>query len=378
MGARVEILFVCGAINGGAAASTLQLADELTRRGDRVAVLRAVRPSSTRRRLYKRLGNLAARLRRTPLWRPAELAARRVGDRLTDESTASGVTVWTAEVVENATATALLRVAPQVVVVNSVDRSGWRRSHAAVRAAGLPVVLYMREESSLGNLVNGMPAPDGLVGNSHALVERASALGFEATFVPSVIDLDRTRVEPRRERVVYINPVPGSGLDLAFAIAVACPDLEFSFVESWRIEPGAWRALEDRAASAGNVRMHRKAADVREIYETASVLLVPYPMDGRPRVVLEAQDSGIPVVATRVAALVEAVGPGGLTVPFDAPTGEWVDALRQVLDPDRYPEWCAAAREHARRDEVATERIVDTFRDAMAAVISGYPSSGAR
>jgi glycosyltransferase involved in cell wall biosynthesis len=90
----------------------------------------------------------------------------------------------------------------------------------------------------------------------------------------------------------------------------------------------------------------------------------------RPRVVLEAQANGIPVLATDLPALRETVGPGGSLVPADAPIAAWVEALGTCFDdPDRYQALVAAARAHAARDEVQPERVVARFEAVLAELV---------
>ena len=57
----------------------------------------------------------------------------------------------------------------------------------------------------------------------------------------------------------------------------------------------------------------------------ARVLLVPYRVDNRPRVVAEAQSNGIPVPASALPAHREA-GTRGVLVPGDASIRAWGDA----------------------------------------------------
>src|SRR5207244_11535542 len=102
----------------------------------------------------------------------------------------------------------------------------------------------------------------------------------------------------------------------------------------------------------------------------------PYLTNGRPRVVLEAQANGIPVLASNLPAVVEAVGPGGVTVEAEAPIAEWVDALNRLLEPATYDALTAAALAHAHRPEVDTEQIVTRFEDALAHLVRSDACGG--
>jgi glycosyltransferase involved in cell wall biosynthesis len=114
-----------------------------------------------------------------------------------------------------------------------------------------------------------------------------------------------------------------------------------------------------------NVVFQRRSDDPKRSYERAKVLIAPCRTDTRPRVILEAQANGIPVLAADQPSLHEAVGPGGVTVPLDAPIATWADALRSMLEAPRYDELVGAARAHARRDDARTDVIVARFREVL-------------
>ena len=97
------------------------------------------------------------------------------------------------------------------------------------------------------------------------------------------------------------------------------------------------------AARLPNVGFRPRTTDLGIIYRDARVLFVPHRVDNRPRVVVEAQANGIPVVASRYPGLVEAAGPGGVFVDPDAPEEAWIDAVahhgvRETCD-SRYGWW---------------------------------------
>ncbi len=102
------------------------------------------------------------------------------------------------------------------------------------------------------------------------------------------------------------------------------------------------------------------------------MLLAPFLLDGRPRVVLEAQSNGIPVLARDLPALRETVGTGGTLVRGDASAQEWADALGAMIDdPDDYQAACDAALEYAGREEVDPSVIVSRFEHALSELVAG-------
>ena len=96
------------------------------------------------------------------------------------------------------------------------------------------------------------------------------------------------------------------------------------------------------------------------------MLLATYPT-GRPRVVLEAQYNGIPVVALDQPALSEAVGPGGVLVSGDLSDDEWAERIAGVWDwdGDAYEEFERVARRHGTRTEVQPDAIAQQVERAL-------------
>ncbi|EEF25243.1 glycosyltransferase, putative, partial [Ricinus communis] len=162
-----------------------------------------------------------------------------------------------------------------------------------------------------------------------------SRLGLEIPVVPPLILQKAYRVQLTPRYVTMINPRPGKGADIALAIASACPDIRFSFVEAWgKLEPASL-AIKKQAQALPNVQWLRSQLDMRKIYSQTRVLLAPSRYkETWGRVITEAQFSGIPTIASDQGAFPETVGPGGIIVPINASTDEWIAALRRLWDCD--------------------------------------------
>lgn len=366
----MRILFVSGTAVGGSASSTRELAAALAARGHEVGLLARVATAPRRWMLQHRLVNAAVARDGSWLATPLTGAAGRIGRRARVVRT-EPFREWSCILVENALAGVRAEFRPEVVVASSIGRMAWRSVRAELVAAGIPSVLYMREESSIGHLEVSDAPPDLLLANAHQHEAAARAAGFTAHVVPSVVDLARARVASTRDVVLFVNPVEVSGRELAVGIARACPDLRFAFVESWPLSADERVWLDAACAGLANIERRPRVDDLRLLYGDARVLLVPYRTNGRPRVVLEAQVNGIPVLATDLPALTEAVGPGGIAVPVDAGPGEWAQHLRDLLDPDRYEALVAAAAAHAARDEVDPDAIVTRFESLVRPLAGG-------
>ena len=363
-------MFISDDSRGGSSTSQRQLARRLRGRGHEVEILASSVDSRVVRPLYLHQVDLSTRLRGSRV-RPLLLALQRPwGRRLHPVATPDHDT-WRAVVIENAFRALRRRFEPDVVVAASIDRVSWRRIHAQLRATGTPSVLYLREAAAIGHLtITGAP-PDLLLANAESLARAAREAGYHCEMVPSVVELGASATATTRESVVLVNPIEILGGDRVWAIASARPDIPFELRESNLFTDAERRVIEDRIRDHPNMRLLPFATRPADIYARARLLLVPHRVDNRPRVILEAQNNGIPVVASDLPGLAESVGPGGVLVPnADAPQ-PWVDAIGGLWDDEpRYEATVEAARIHAARDDVNPDRIVDRFEALVAATVA--------
>lgn len=374
----MKFLFVSNITRGGSSVSQRQLARRLTERGHEVEILAASVQSRVTRPLYDHQVDLSTKLRNSPV-RPVLLAMQRpMGRRIRLIDTPDHPT-WVCAVPENGFRSLRRRFEPDVVVAASIDRVSWRRLRAQLLAAAIPSVLYLREASAKGHLTVTGATPDLLLANAESLALEARAAGYECTVVPSIVELDQSRTETTRTAVVLVNPIEMLGGDRVWDLARARPDIPFVLRQSNMMSAAEIDAVTRPLADHPNVTLLPYTTCPAELYRDARVLLVPHRVDNRPRVVLEAQTNGIPVLATELPGLVEAVGAGGALVPNDAPAAAWVEALTAIWDDDiRYAELVGAATEHAGRDEVSPDRIVDRFESLVAALLARMPRHAPR
>ena len=368
----IDLLFVSGVDQGGSYMSTLRLASALGERGHRIAMVheRSDRPVITR--VSRRLNNLEVKLADHPPGGAARWVARRIGRRIEPQAAAS-FELSRAAVIENA-APALLDRHPSAVVVSSVSRVAWRRLHADARARRVPVVLYLREEFLLGHLALGVN-PDAVFANSESLAAGARAAGFDPALVPSIVDVSESQVDSTRRAVLVVNPTAHYGIDVVVPLAEANPDVPFVLQESAQLMPAERQRVEQVTRRLSNVELRSFAPNPRDVFRDARLLLAPYTdalASNRPRVVLEAQANGIPVLGATTAGLVETVGPGGVLLDLGAGIEAWSTVLREIWDDaHRYVALSAAAREHAARPDVDPDHIVDMFERTVTGMFGG-------
>jgi glycosyltransferase involved in cell wall biosynthesis len=197
------------------------------------------------------------------------------------------------------------------------------------------------------------------------------AYGIEPVVINPLFQPARYEVHSSRERVLFINPHPVKGVDIALDLAAACPDIPFDFVESWTLSDDQRSMLRERAGRLGNVTLHPRTDDMRIHYGRAKVVLAPSRWEETwGRIASEAHYSGIPVLATGIGGLAEAVGPGGVLLAPSAPPRDWISALRSLWDDGPfYSSLCEAAFRYARRPQIERElqinRLEEVLQDAV-------------
>ena len=286
------------------------------------------------------------------------LLKMRAGAAVRDRSV--GYDVYRAWFPEEAVAEVTARFAPDVAVVHSgapVIMSN------ALRSCRVPTVGYLRnvevdrsdgDPSQLRDLA--------LISNSQFTADwYAARYALRSEVVHPLFQAERYRTKSAQTHVVFINPHPLKGRDTAIAIAQACPEIPFLFVEAWTLGMADREALARQIDQLHNVTLLPRTNDMRQIYRRARVVLVPSQWEEAfGRVVAEAQFSGIPAITSAIGGLPEAVGTGGILVPADAPIETWIDSVRSVWFDDELRERLAtAARAHASRPGLDRDHQLD-------------------
>lgn len=245
-------------------------------------------------------------------------------------------------------------------------------------ARGVPVVLFLRnvEFDDLGGDLGALGPVPAIANSAFTAGRYREAFGLDPVVVHPTFTPERYRTPTDRSRVTFINPRPEKGLQTALALAAACPDIPFDFVEAWNMSAEERRALTGRVAPLRNVTLRPGTEDMRTIYRSSRVVLAPSQWEEAfGRIAAEAHFSAIPVIATRCGGLPEAVGPGGLLVDPEAGIDAWVAALRALWDDAAlYDRLSRAAAEHAVRPALDRDTQMDTILQVLcAAATEGAP-----
>jgi glycosyltransferase involved in cell wall biosynthesis len=260
------------------------------------------------------------------------------------------------------------REQPDVIVVQGALFNSYEAAAASLRL-GYPTVYYVHDASVLSGTAQ-LPDLDGaswMVNSNFTAAILQKRLAVASTIVPPLIRPETYRVPTSRRTVTMINPRPIKGGDIAVALAEACPDIPFQFIEAWEGDNPEVAALRDRAARLPNTTWLPSQKDMRKVYGTTRVLLAPSRCaETWGRVVTEAQFMGIPALASRIGALPETVGPGGIVVDPDADIPAWTAALRALWDDAAtYERYSQAAADYSQRAEIAAQPLAAHFASAL-------------
>ncbi len=273
----------------------------------------------------------------------------------------------------------LERFRPSAVVVTSGTSSPL--SHAFLRV-GVPTIVYLRDVEI--PLIGGPLPRDprvAYISNSRFNAARMKAVvGVDPVVIPPLVRPERFYTETTRSRVLFVNPVPEKGVDLAFRLAESRPDIPFDFVEGWPLTNRTRARLLARARAISNLAWHPTVNDPSRLYRDARILLVPSMWEESwGRVVTEAHCNGIPALASNRGGLPESVGPGGILVQHDAPLSRWHEALSCMWDDQAtYRVLRTAAQHYSTRPEIQPARLADKFLSLVTQHVARCSSRAAR
>ncbi|ASJ09618.1 glycosyl transferase [Thermococcus siculi] len=170
---------------------------------------------------------------------------------------------------------------------------------------------------------------DAVIAVSHWLAKKALSLGAPSVrVIPNGVRTLRG-VKSRREYMVFIGALRNYKSPETFIeLARHFPEREFLVVGD-----GPLRKKLERNAPE-NVRFLGYRSDIGEILSRSLLLVLPSRREGFGLVVLEANSTGIPVVARRVSAIPELVREGKNGLTFESFDG-LLEAVEELLEPKR-------------------------------------------
>lgn len=203
-------------------------------------------------------------------------------------------------------------------------------------AHAVPVVHVLRDTFNPTNLFpfyrceGFVPAPRLVLANSAYTAGWArEIIGREIGVVhPCLPPLQPLKSEddPGGSRVLVINPSDYKGGKVMLEVAGALPELHFIVAPGWgRVAGGSWRRLPNVTVLDAPIRCRRQLFGMADLVVVASQR-----PESLPRVILEAQAFGLPVIASKHTGLVEAAGDGAWLVEDYRRPQAWFEPLRAL------------------------------------------------
>jgi glycosyltransferase involved in cell wall biosynthesis len=262
---------------------------------------------------------------------------------------------------------------PDVAVV---QQSLWPAILQTLARKKVPAVFIARDMRHAGEIAEALsgdwPAkPESVVGLSNYMCQKLNKVGgAKVECINPIVHIDRYRVSDKfpRRYVTFINPTWPKGLEVFIEIAQKLPDVPFMCVEGWGMRPSIMQLLR----RLPNVRYLPKQTDMRKVYSQTHILLVPSKWEEAfGRVTVEAQASGIPVIASARGGLPEAVGDGGILVEDYLNSDIWVNEITSLLEcPDRHRDLSSKALGNTER--FRPEPNVKRFATILEKAIQSY------
>jgi glycosyltransferase involved in cell wall biosynthesis len=258
--------------------------------------------------------------------------------------------------------------APDALVIAGNSVMSFQLAAQAARGS-LPCAYYAHDIKTLRNL----RSPELLIGVKLIANSRYTAgvisqcLGRDSTVLTPLVDREAYRAGGSRRYVTMVNPRRVKGGQTAFDLARACPDIPFLFLEAWSETEDFVTELRNAARRFTNVKWLRPTLRMRKVWGATRILLAPSEWE-EPfgRVASEAHVSGIPVIASAVGGLPEAVGPGGILIEPGAPLTRWIQALRSLWDDAAvYTQLSARASAYSERPESDPQRQVEVLLETL-------------
>lgn len=286
-------------------------------------------------------------------------------DNLTTDS-GCGYTVYRSWFPWDVVSTVVEREKPDVVVV--LTRMSVKMA-LAVRATGVPMMMMLQdvEFDEHGGDFKELGDVTCAANSAFTAKKYHDAFGVHPHVIHPLIFPEKYKTETTRDYVTYINPHPLKGLDIALAVARACPHIPFLFQESWPLTTAQAVELHAALTDLPNVTLQRPVADMRDVYKRTKILLAPSRWEeAYGRVASEVQISGIPVVASDRGGLPEAVGAGGILLNPDGNIADWVSAVEKLWsDKEYYDDMVAAAVAHAARPALNVDDQLTMWEDLL-------------
>ena len=284
-----------------------------------------------------------------------------------------GYPVYRARRFEDAAAKSIAEFRPDAVVCQ--EPRSWIGSDTFGGFKGIGIILYQHSRHD-GFTVVPVPIRERAVYLANSAPTAAflkTMHGVDSVIVPPVFGIDRfVGLERHDNNVLFVSIQLRKGADIALEIARERPNVSFIFVESWTENPNETAQLRQLAASLPNVRLLPNQPDLRSVFQTTRLLLMPSRShEGWGRTATEAQLCGIPVLGSSRGQLGSTIGPGGIALDPDAGISLWLQAFDSIWnDEAHYRLLSCRAKNHAAHLIEQKDAAVEQFENCLISAVN--------
>lgn len=163
-----------------------------------------------------------------------------------------------------------------------------------------------------------------------------------------------------RKRILFVNPIPSKGGDVMYEVAKELPEYDFEIVPGWGKEcDQQWKDLPN------TIPQYWPVADMMHVMARADLLVFPaQKSEAFGRTGIEAQLSGVPVIASKHSGIQESLAESAILVEDYQDPKAWIKAIRHLFTtPGETERLIAAGKANAAR--FSEQRVLDLFYKAV-------------
>lgn len=248
-----------------------------------------------------------------------------ISDTVRPNSTVEGV-----HVVYGVRPEAVLDTIDYDVVVTQFQCGGWAMDSAKRSVKPLIYVVH-NDMWQTSKMIRLLAPRDLAVYNSNWIKQLNNTPAHEIVVHPPV-DRAAFKTKTSGKYVTLVNLTEPKGVDMLYALAQRMPSVKFLGVKG-----GYWKS-EQQEVSLPNVTVIDNTPNMKQdVYAKTKVILMPSTYETFGMVAAEAIASGIPVIATPTAGLVENLGDAGVYARRGSgDVNTWHDALYKLLNEPAY------------------------------------------
>ena len=204
----------------------------------------------------------------------------------------------------------------------------------------------------IGRVRSGLSKVDTIISVANSTTKELELMGVDPEKIVTITnsidgsDLVKMRIDRKRTEIVWVGRVeredknPYLFVDIAKHFQEKGIRADFGVYGRGSELAQLKRYCKDRGIA--NVAFHGFAADRREVYRRAKLLLLTSDREAFPLVVLEALAAGVPIVSTEVGDVSNILSNGGGLIADGSPD-DFLKCYNQIIDSE-YDAYCEQAR----------------------------------